>query len=105
MGALNLVPAARHSPRLALVFAFGLVHGQGFAGALADSFLATDARLAALLGFNLGVEVGQAAVVLLLWTVLRLVPARFERRTVVIPLSLVTIAVGCYFALERSLGS
>lgn len=104
-GALNLVPTARSSPRLALIFAFGLVHGQGFAGALSDSFLATDARLAALLGFNLGVELGQAVVVLVLWTALRVVPARFERRCVVLPLSLITIAVGCYFALERTLGS
>lgn len=105
MGAQNLLRSARAAPRLALVFAFGLVHGQGFAGALLGSFVATDARVAALLGFNLGVELGQAAVVLVLWAALRLVPTRFERRYVVVPLSLVTIAVGCYVALERALGN
>lgn len=104
MGAFNLVLGARPSPRLALIFAFGLVHGQGFAGALLDAFVATDARLAALAGFNVGVELGQAAVVLVLWAVLRPIPERLARRYVVAPLSLVTIAVGCYFTLERSLG-
>ena len=105
MGAFNLFPAQRHSPRLALVFAFGLIHGQGFASALSGSLLETDTLLAALFGFNLGVEFGQAAVVLALWIALRLVPARFERRFVVVPLSLATIAVGGYFVVERSLAS
>lgn len=105
IGGFNLFPAARNAPRLALVFAFGLVHGQGFAGALLGSFLRADALVAALLGFNLGVELGQAAVVLVLWALLRLVPARFERHGVVIPLSLVTIAVGSYFVFERIFGS
>lgn len=53
--------------RLWLVaFGFGLVHGFGFAGALLEMGLPTGARLAALLGFNVGVELGQLAVVLLL---------------------------------------
>lgn len=105
MGGFNLFPTPPNAPRLALVFAFGLIHGQGFAGALLGSSLNTDGLVAALLGFNLGVELGQAAVVLALWALLRLVPARFERRGVVTPLSLVTIAVGSYFVFERVLGS
>ncbi|MEO0651338.1 MAG: HupE/UreJ family protein [Planctomycetota bacterium] len=40
-------------------FALGLVHGLGFAGFLRDSLLLEEARLRALVGFNLGVEVGQ----------------------------------------------
>jgi HupE/UreJ protein len=58
---VNLVPNA---PRIGakLAFAFGLVHGFGFASALGD--LAGDAALlASLAGFNLGVELGQLAVV------------------------------------------
>ena len=105
MGGFNLFPTPPNTPRLALVFAFGLIHGQGFAGALLGAFLKTDALVAALLGFNLGVELGQAVVVLALWALLRLVPARFERLGVVLPLSLVTIAVGSYFVFERVLGS
>lgn len=58
----NLRPVVRES-RWVLTFAFGLVHGFGFAGALKDLGLA-DAPLGwSLLGFNLGVELGQLAVV------------------------------------------
>ncbi|MGH6905656.1 MAG: HupE/UreJ family protein, partial [Geminicoccaceae bacterium] len=50
--------------RLWLVaFGFGLIHGFGFASVLADLALPQDTLLLALLGFNLGVEIGQLAVV------------------------------------------
>jgi len=45
-------------------FAFGLLHGLGFAGALADTGLPQDAIPAALFFFNIGVELGQIAFVL-----------------------------------------
>lgn len=44
-------------------FAFGLIHGFGFAGALSELGLPQHGRLLSLLGFNLGVELGQLAVV------------------------------------------
>ena len=47
----------------AVGFGFGLVHGFGFAGALGEVGLPTGTRLLSLLGFNLGVELGQLAVV------------------------------------------
>jgi HupE/UreJ protein len=53
-------------------FGFGLLHGFGFAGVLGDIGLASDQVLPALLGFNLGVEVGQLTFVLpvlLVWLV------------------------------------
>jgi hypothetical protein len=46
-------------PGFWLVVGFGLLHGLGFAGALADLGLPTGALVVALLGFNLGVEIGQ----------------------------------------------
>ena len=46
-----------------VAFAFGLLHGFGFAGALADIGLPRENALAALFLFNLGVEIGQLAVV------------------------------------------
>lgn len=58
----NLWPLFR-GPRWAIVFGFGLVHGFGFAGALQDLGLAQGELLAPLLGFNLGVELGQLALV------------------------------------------
>jgi HupE / UreJ protein len=47
-------------------FGFGLLHGFGFAGALTEIGLPEGARVTALLLFNLGVEIGQVAVVALL---------------------------------------
>jgi hypothetical protein len=58
--------------RVAVAFAFGLIHGFGFAGVLVEMSLPTDRLIAALFGFNVGVELGQLAVVALVWPVLRL---------------------------------
>jgi hypothetical protein len=57
--------------RVALAFAFGLIHGFGFAGVLSEFSLDPGSVVPALFGFNLGVEVGQLAVVLLVWPLLR----------------------------------
>ena len=56
--------------RWTLALAFGLIHGFGFAGVLGEMDLSTDRLAMALLGFNLGVEVGQLGVVLLAWPLL-----------------------------------
>jgi hypothetical protein len=53
----------RPAPRWRAAFFFGLVHGFGFAGALRAIGLDRARRIPALLGFNLGVELGQIAVV------------------------------------------
>jgi len=49
--------------RLALVFAFGLVHGLGFAGSIAEVEFPRDQFVLALLGFNFGVDFGQLFVI------------------------------------------
>ena len=56
--------------RIAVAFAFGLIHGFGFAGVLREMSLPSDRLVAALFGFNLGVELGQLAVVLSVWPLL-----------------------------------
>jgi hypothetical protein len=61
--ALNNLRPVFHGRRPALAFGFGLVHGLGFASVLSDLGLPDGARLWGLLGFNLGVELGQLAVV------------------------------------------
>lgn len=65
-----------HSPARrrpwAVAFAFGLVHGFGFAGALAEIGLPEGEVAVALLSFNLGVEAGQLAVVVLVAAILAL---------------------------------
>jgi len=58
----NLVPLVRER-RWVVAFAFGLIHGLGFASVLTDLGLAGWNLALALVGFNVGVEVGQFAVV------------------------------------------
>jgi hypothetical protein len=59
------------SRRWIIAFAFGIVHGFGFSFALRESLqFAGDHLLTALFGFNLGVEIGQIAVLLVLIPVL-----------------------------------
>ena len=59
---------ARRLPAL-VAFLFGLVHGLGFAGALADIGLPQNHLATALLTFNIGVEIGQLLAVAAVWTV------------------------------------
>ncbi len=60
----NLLPLFRGRRPLA-AFAFGLIHGFGFASVLGDLGLARESLLSSLLGFNLGVEAGQLCIVAL----------------------------------------
>ena len=59
----NIFPLVTES-RARIAFAFGLLHGFGFASVLADMGLPHGARVVSLLAFNLGIETGQLAVVL-----------------------------------------
>jgi hypothetical protein len=80
-----LLERAREPARLrfAIAFCFGLVHGFGFAGVLTEVALPRERLLHALLGFNVGVELGQLAIVALVWPLLtfaaRLRDARWHR--------------------------
>lgn len=66
--------------RAAVAFAFGLVHGFGFAGILAEMDLPRDRLVPALFGFNVGVELGQLAIVAMVWPLLRLLARARDRR-------------------------
>jgi hypothetical protein len=91
-GIINLFPRlAVHGAGLA--FAFGLIHGFGFANALSELGLSHGAVLAPLAGFNLGVEAGQLAAVLAVLPVLASLRHRpiFDR--VVVPALSAAIAV------------
>lgn len=63
LAALNNVWPVVQRGRWAVAFCFGLIHGFGFASVLADLGLPQDTLLVALVGFNLGVEAGQLAIV------------------------------------------
>ena len=59
----NVYPFFRDEDRWIVGFAFGLLHGFGFAGVLLDLGLQRGTLLLALVGFNVGVEAGQLAIV------------------------------------------
>jgi hydrogenase/urease accessory protein HupE len=99
-----LRPELRPS-RVALVFAFGLLHGMGFAGVLKELGLPSGSFVPALLAFNVGVELGQLTVIAgaaLLVGAFRDRP--WYRRRVVVPASCAIAAVGAYWSVQRLLG-
>ena len=88
--------------RLLLVFVFGLIHGLGFAQRLIDAQIPAGSIATSLLGFNLGVEFGQLAVIGLA------VAATFwskdeteYRRFIVIPASALIALAGLFWAIQR----
>jgi hypothetical protein len=102
VGVENAVSPELRRSRLALVFGFGLIHGLGFAGVLGELGLPEGQRLTALLGFNVGVELGQLAVIAGAATLMAMWSrAGRERRLLVRPASLAIAAVGLFWALQR----
>lgn len=98
----NLRPVITGRRLWVIAFAFGLVHGFGFAGALGELGLPDNNRLLALLAFNLGVELGQLAVVGLLLPLLFALRHRAWYPRIVLPLvSLAIAALGGYWLVER----
>jgi len=97
--------------RWRVAFAFGLIHGFGFAGALREIGLPTSAVATALAAFNIGVEIGQVAIVSMvvpalialdwLMAVDRTKPARVA--TLVYALSALITVLGSYWFLTRVL--
>jgi HupE / UreJ protein len=98
----NLVTRELRAWRVLVVFLFGLLHGLGFAGVLRELGLPRSQFLTALLSFNVGVEIGQLAVIaaaaLALWPALR---RTWYRPRVAVPLSIAIAAIGVYWTILR----
>ncbi len=91
--------------RRAGVFAFGLLHGLGFAGVLTALGLPRGETVLALGAFNLGVEAGQLLVLVAAAAVLAPWSRRaWYRRRIAVPLSLAVALAGLVWAVERTLG-
>jgi hypothetical protein len=101
----NLFATGLSRGRLVVVAAFGLLHGLGFATALSGLGLSGRSFVATLAGFNLGVELGQIAVVIVAACVLA--PWRVDeparRRWIVRPASLAIAVTGLFWAGQRLL--
>ena len=102
LAALNNVRPVIAEKRWMMAFLFGLVHGFGFASVLADLGLPRDALLLALVGFNLGVEAGQLAIVAaFLPLAYALRSTNFYRRGVMTGGSLLIALIALVWMLER----
>ena len=99
----NIWFAHRPARRTAVVFAFGLLHGLGFAGVLTELGLPASAFATALVSFNLGVEAGQLAVLGLAFALIgwRFSGRPWYRVRVVIPASVALATAGIYWTVER----
>lgn len=88
--------------RTAVVFAFGLLHGLGFAGVLGQLGLPAGAFLPALLGFNIGVELGQLTVVGLAFVAVGWARDKpWYRAWIVRPASTLIAAAGIWWLVAR----
>jgi len=99
----NIFLSELKSWRVALVFAFGLLHGMGFAGALKELGLPRSEFVTALLTFNLGVEAGQLTVI---GTSFLLVGCHWSQRAwyrsrIVVPASAAIACTAIYWTIQR----
>lgn len=99
----NLVTAELKPWRIAIVFAFGLLHGMGFAGVLKELGLPRSEFMTALVTFNVGVELGQLSVIAVAFLAIaswaRAKP--WYRTRFVIPASVAIAAIGLFWTVQR----
>jgi hypothetical protein len=89
--------------RTAIAFAFGLLHGLGFASVLGDVGLEPSKFISSLIAFNIGVELGQLSVILIAFITLGLAFGKkpWYRKFIAIPSSILIAIVGLYWTVER----
>ncbi len=99
-----LFPAALHKRPWLIAFGFGLIHGFGFAGVLQGLNLPRADLMLSLIGFNVGVEIGQLALVAFLLPAAYAIRARsIYLRVVLTGGSVATASIAAGWLLERSI--
>ncbi|MEO5892457.1 MAG: HupE/UreJ family protein [Ferruginibacter sp.] len=89
--------------RVAVVFMFGLIHGMGFASALNEIGLPAGKFYTSVLAFNIGVELGQIAVITAMFGCI-IIPLRnktWYRKGIVFPLSAFIAFVASWWTIQR----
>jgi hypothetical protein len=89
--------------RILIVFMFGLIHGMGFASALNEIGLPPNKFYTSILAFNGGVELGQATIILIVFSSLVALWGKktWYRKRIVYPLSAVIAMVAGYWTISR----
>lgn len=103
IGIENLFSQQVQKRRLFLVFGFGLLHGLGFAGVLNDFGMPPGDYATALISFNVGVELGQIAIIVLTVFILAgwLASKAWYRYVVVVPVSGLISVLGLLWTIDR----
>ena len=103
VGFENIRSKSLGNGRLALVFAFGLLHGLGFASVLADFGMERDAFMTSLISFNVGVEFGQLTILAACFALVGFWFGQksWYRKMVTIPASALITVIALYWMIER----
>lgn len=101
----NVFTATVKPWRMGMVFLFGLVHGMGFASVLSELGIPKYAFFNALIAFNIGVELGQITIILIMYFLVARAFSKnvWYRRRIVIPASILIGIVAGYWTIERML--
>ena len=99
----NFYSKAINLRRSLVVFIFGLLHGLGFASVLAEFGLPIQQFIPALIGFNVGVELGQLSVVFILFIAIGywFNKKNWYRKFITLPISGIVGLIGSYWFFER----
>jgi hypothetical protein len=99
----NIFSPRLKASRIGIVFLFGLIHGMGFASALIDLGLPTNAYFSSLIMFNIGVELGQITVILAAYLLLGKIFGNkpYYRKYIVIPLSVIIACIAMFWTVQR----
>ena len=84
-----------------IAFVFGLFHGFGFASVLSDLGLTGEFLSLSLLGFNIGVELGQIVIIALIFPVLFLLRQKKYYSKILVYGSITLIVISLYWVIER----
>lgn len=98
----NVFTSGLNPWRPAVIFGFGLLHGLGFASVLGEFGLPEGQFIPALIGFNIGVEIGQLTVIAIAFLLVGWFSRKaWYRGRIAVPASCVIAAVGAFWFVER----
>lgn len=100
----NLLVSGLKPWRVILVFLFGLIHGMGFASSLNETGLPRNQFYTSIVSFNVGVEVGQIAIITLIFSTLVYFFGKkaWYKKGIVYPISIAIALIAGFWTLERS---
>ena len=99
----NIVLSELKAWRILIVFMFGLIHGMGFASALNQTGIPPDGFIESILSFNLGVEIGQVIVILLVFGLIIIPFGKMPdyKKRIVFPISIIIALIASYWTVQR----